>query len=470
MSDAGPKRPRFAKLSVQFFIHYMLLFLLLVCVGAAGAAGSFAYIYSHLDLDALNFDIAAIHQTAAEQGAEAAFLSAGLPEGSYLELLNEELVVTGQYGSPHPEGYRYRQSLFNRLLISYAPEYSFYYPDDSDTILMVVTPAFRRSMDFMRMLLIAAGAVLSLLILAVLVYSRVTSVVFLKPVTALLTGVHRIRDGDYGTRIRFRSRNELDELKTAINQMAERIEQETELRERAEKNQKRLILDISHDLKTPLTNIQGYTETLLQGPPADWDTLRQHLEIIFNNSRRANSVLKDLFDLARLENSLNEPELQVTDICEFLRLTLGSYVQELEANAMAYDFRIPDREWPVRLNQSLMERAVGNLLINGIKYAGPGTTLRVRLTRSRQGSVCITIEDNGPGIVAGDRDRLFQPFYRADASRSSRTGGTGLGLAISRAIVEKHRGTLQLDPDYGPGCRFTIMLPCLCTDVPDTPK
>lgn len=452
-------KPLFAKLSVQFFVNYMLLFLLLILIGLAAAGGSFAYIYNHLDLAALDFDISEVYKDVTALGLEEAFLKAELPPSSYIELIDSNLVVLDQYNSIHPLGFRYRQDLFNRILINYFPEYTFYYPDGSDTILLVVTPEFQQSMDFMQMLLVTFAIVLVCLILAVLIYARITSVVFLKPITQLLEGVNRIRDGDYTARIQFQSRNELDQLMTAINLMAEKIQQEIDLRERSEKNQKQLILDISHDLKTPLTNIQGYTETLLKSVPKDDETMRQHLEIIFSNSNRANSVLRDLFDLARLESSPTDPALEITDLCEFLRRTSGSYIQELEANDMAYDFMIPDLEWYAKINLRLMERAIGNLLNNSIKYAGPGTRLTVEIDTIVENQALISITDSGPGIEAEAQSQVFLPFYRTDASRNSRTGGTGLGLAISKAIVEKNHGSLRLDPSHSPGCRFMITLP-----------
>lgn len=257
-----------------------------------------------------------------------------------------------------------------------------------------------------------------------------------------------------------RSRRELERLMSAINRMDEQIRQEIELRERCEKTQKQLILDISHDLKTPLTNIQGYTETLLQEIPNDQQIAKQHLDIIYTNSRRASCVLRDLFELARLENSSMEPQLAATDLCEFLRIAAGKYIQELDAKAMEYDFIIPDLEWHARINGELMERAIGNLLNNSIQYAGAGTALTVRIDNDGHDAV-IAIEDNGPGIDPEAQAQVFLPLYRTDTSRSSRTGGAGLGLAISKAIVEKHRGSLCLDPAHTPGCRFILRIPLI---------
>jgi signal transduction histidine kinase len=128
---------------------------------------------------------------------------------------------------------------------------------------------------------------------------------------------------------------------------------------------------------------------------------------------------------------------------------------------MAYEFHIPDLEWYGTINAGLMARAIGNLINNSIKYAGPGTLVKLCAELTADGELAVTIEDNGPGIPPDAQTQVFLPFYRADASRSSRTGGTGLGLAISKAIIEKNRGTLTLDTDHTPGCRFRIVLPLI---------
>ncbi len=120
---------------------------------------------------------------------------------------------------------------FNRILINYYPEYQFYYPEESKEILLVVTPEFEQSYNFLKGLFIAFLGVLVCLLIAVIVYSKITSVIFLKPVNKLLEGVTDFSMGDYGTRIQFKSRNELGLVRDAFNDMAQRIQDEIQLRE-----------------------------------------------------------------------------------------------------------------------------------------------------------------------------------------------------------------------------------------------
>jgi len=276
----------------------------------------------------------------------------------------------------------------------------------------------------------------------------------------MLEGVNQIRDGDFSTRIQFKSRNELGRLRDSINGMAERIQAEILRREHSENNQKRLILGVSHDLKTPLTNIQGYAETAMAGLPEDQEPLRHHLEVILSNSQRANKLLNDLFELARYEASQPVENLNKVDICEFVRQMVSSHLQEMDAQELDYRFDIPDLEWFCNINTNEMERALGNLLINCIKYCGRNATVNLKVEESESTDrIRIILEDTGPGIRPEDQPYVFQLFFRSDESRNSRTGGTGLGLAISRTIVERHGGTLTLDPGYKAGCRFVIELP-----------
>lgn len=454
-------RTRLSTISMQFFFNYMLLFILLVLIGGMATAASLFYLYNRMDLASLNFDIEAISQDIDKNGLTQAWFNAQLPEDSYIEIISRDLKVKAEINSPHQVGYRYSQDFFNRILINYFPEYTFYYPENSNTILLIVTPEVKQGMDFVRMLLGTFGIVLICLVLAVVIYSQITSVMFVKPITHLLEGVNRIREGDYATRIQFKSHNELEKLKEAINGMAERIQSEISARERSENNQKRLILGISHDLKTPLTNIQGYAESVMATLPAEYDELNHSMEVILANSTRANKLLHDLFDLTRYDVSGLEMNLEAVDICEFTRQVLSSYIQEMDAQELSYQFDIPDDpEWTCLINRNQMERAMGNLLINCIKYCGRNATLLLQVEEAETtDQVRIILEDTGPGIQPKDQPYVFQLFFRTDESRNSRTGGTGLGLAISRMIVERHQGTLVLDPEYTDGCRFVITLP-----------
>lgn len=450
----------FKTLSMQFLLNYFLLFLVLILIGIALFTLSLYVLSAHYDLGSLDFDIVDIYEDMQASNMRTAYANAQLPKGSYVELIDENLIVTAQINSDHTAGYQYSQAFFNRILINYYPEYSFYYPENEKQILLVVTPEFDQSYKFLKGLIGSFIGVLLCLLIAVIIYSKITSVIFLKPINKLLEGVTSLSLGDYSTRIAFKSRNELGTLRDAINDMAQRIQDEIQLREKSEANRKQLIMDISHDLKTPLTNILGYTETLINNPDLAEATKEKYLNVVHVNSERANNLIKNLFEFSKLEIEVRETPMEKWDVCEFIRNIISSYINELETHQMTYDFNIPEDEFFCLLHPESFERAISNLIVNTIKHSGKKTHLLIEVVNDGA-SVQIIVQDNGKGVDPDFAQAIFDPFFRADRARNSKTGGTGLGLAISRAIIERHHGTLELDPVYQTGCRFVIEIPCV---------
>jgi len=452
------KRFSFRTLSMQFLLNYFLLFLVLIIIGIALFSLSAYVLSARYDLGSLDFDIVSIYDDAQEENLQNAYINARLPKGAYVEVIGEDLIVKAEVNSIHSVGYQYSQAFFNRILINYYPEYQFYYPEESKEILLVVTPEFEQSYNFLKGSFIAFLGVLTCLLIAVILYSKITSVIFLKPVNKLLEGVTDFSMGDYGTRIQFKSRNELGLVRDAFNDMAQRIQDEIQLREKSEANRKQLIMDISHDLKTPLTNILGYTETLINNPDLDEASKEKYLNVVHVNSDRANNLIKNLFEFSKLEIESRETPLEKTDICEFIRKIIISYINELETHGMTYEFIIPEEEIYAMIHPESFERAFSNLIINSIKHSGPKTHVRLELLTVNN-LIHIVLEDNGKGINPIYSEAIFDPFFRADLSRNSKTGGTGLGLAITRAIVENHDGLVYLDKELLKGCRFIVEIP-----------
>jgi len=448
---------------MQFLLNYLFLFLVLIIIGIGLFSLSLYILSDRYDLGSLDFDISKIYTELKSNDLDYAYLNSNLPKGSYIEIIDDNLVVQSQVNSIHSIGYKYNQAFFNRILINYYPEYSFYYPDSEDEILLIVTPEFDQGYKFLQGLAFALIIVLICLVIAMIIYSKFTSVIFLKPIESLLDGVHSLSTGNYATRIDFKSRNELGTLRDAFNDMAQRIQDEIQLREKSEANRKQVIMDVSHDLKTPLTNILGYTETLMNNPDLDESAREKYLKVVHVNSQRANNLIRNLFELSRLEIESKEAIMKPVDICEFTRKIIISYINDLEANQMTYEFIIPEKELFCSINPEQLERAISNIIINSIKHSGKNTHVIINLTKYNT-HIKLSIEDNGKGIPNHLSNDIFDPFFRTDRSRNSKTGGTGLGLAISKAIVEKHLGHIYLDKEFENGCRFVMEIPCVpCT-------
>lgn len=217
-----------------------------------------------------------------------------------------------------------------------------------------------------------------------------------------------------------------------------------------EKKRMLLVSEISHDLKTPLASVQGYSEMLLEREVSDKDR-QDYLKLIHDNSVRTNVILQSLFMYSKLESAGFKPNAERTDICEFTRLILAEYITKFDDAGFTYEFEIPDKEIFASLDKNLFRRIYDNLIENSLKYNESGTKIEIAVREKE--NIEITISDNGIGIPKESRDKIFEPFYRANESYH----GSGLGLAIVRQLVELHGGTIELA--RGVGCCWIIKLP-----------
>lgn len=306
----------------------------------------------------------------------------------------------------------------------------------------------------------AGGLALYLLLLALFafLFSKATSIRIIRPLQKLCEGTRRLREGDYTARVHLRLKNEFAELQDTFNDMAQRIEAEMALRRQSEANRKRLILDISHDLRNPLASILGYAEHCLQRPERLQPDQAEALRVIRQNGQRANQLLSDLFELSKVESPAFTLNPSNVEVCEGLRRLCAELLPALEQAGFAYDFDIPEETAYVSLDLPQMGRVFHNLAENAVRYNERGVTVTVRLTLEAD-RVVILFEDDGVGVPASIAQDIFKPFVRSGAVRGPQPGGAGLGLSIAQKIVNAHGGTIELHAKDGPGCAFAITLP-----------
>ncbi len=228
--------------------------------------------------------------------------------------------------------------------------------------------------------------------------------------------------------------------------------------ERLEQVRKDFVANVSHEMRTPLASIVGYSETLLDGALEDLGNNRRFVEIIRNHAIRLNSIASDLLVLSELESGQNpgEPEgIQIADLLESAISTVepearGRGIRVLrgtieDARVLGYRFRL--------------EQALLNLLVNAVKFNREGGEVRVEARQNGDRQIQIAVSDTGVGIPSEDVPRIFERFYRVDKARSRRVGGTGLGLSIVRHVVERMDGRIKVESQLGKGSTFTIVLP-----------
>jgi two-component system, OmpR family, phosphate regulon sensor histidine kinase PhoR len=217
--------------------------------------------------------------------------------------------------------------------------------------------------------------------------------------------------------------------------------------------------NVSHEIKTPLTAIQGFVETLAQGSVDDPKEAQRFLEIIQKHVRRLVDIIDDLMQLACLERGgrMDRTRLRTIDIKALLAVAVQLCLPRAEEKKIFVEVTCPEN-LAAPMDGPLMEQAVVNLLDNAIKYSPDNSRVTVWVETSER-QICIHFKDQGIGIARKHLPRLFERFYRVDKARSRRVGGTGLGLAIVKHIVQAHGGQVTVESEQGRGSVFTLTIP-----------
>lgn len=228
---------------------------------------------------------------------------------------------------------------------------------------------------------------------------------------------------------------------------------------RLETVRKDFVANVSHELKTPITSIKGFVETLLSGAIDEPENARHFLQILSRQVNRLNRIVDDLLSLSRIEQSMEREAIEKKDT--ILLDVVDLAIQVCSGKASEKSIRI-ERDCPAQLkaqiNPPLFEEALVNLVMNAIQYSKPEAAIHIRGIR-HDGWVRIDVTDSGCGIAAAHLPRIFERFYRVDPGRSRKDGGTGLGLAIVRNIMSAHGGKVEVQSEPGKGSTFSLLVP-----------
>jgi len=229
---------------------------------------------------------------------------------------------------------------------------------------------------------------------------------------------------------------------------------------RLENLRRDFVANVSHELKTPITSIKGFVETLLDGAIKDPVEAERFLKIVAKHADRLNAIIEDLLMLSRLEQDGKEGmEMQKTGLCGLM----NSAVEVCARRAAEKNITIRvecSEELTATVNPPLIEQALINLIGNAVKYSADGKTVIVSVRAEKDG-IALSVKDQGCGIEERHLERLFERFYRVDSGRSRQEGGTGLGLSIVKHIAQAHGGTVSVQSRYGEGSTFSIFLPAV---------
>jgi two-component system phosphate regulon sensor histidine kinase PhoR len=230
----------------------------------------------------------------------------------------------------------------------------------------------------------------------------------------------------------------------------------TEVR-RLEAVRRDFVANVSHELKTPLTSISGYAETLLVDS-ADAVTTERFLRTILSNARRMQRLVDDLLDLSRIEAGRWQPTLTQVDVAAVARESWSALAGRADSHRVELVLDLAPDAAAIQADLDALRQVLTNLMDNSLRYTPDGGRIVCR-TRRTAGSVALSIRDNGSGITREHLPRIFERFYRADKSRSREEGGTGLGLAIVKHLVEAHGGRVTAESERGSGTTVTCVFP-----------
>lgn len=224
-----------------------------------------------------------------------------------------------------------------------------------------------------------------------------------------------------------------------------------------ENTRREFIANISHELKTPLTNILGYAETLLDGALDDKSVAKEFVEKIANNGRELQNLIEDIFTITASETGKLKLNMTTLSLAPFLKEQTDRHRLHLEEKKLALKMNVPQAAH-VMADKKALEQIVGNLLDNAIQYTHPGGEVTLTVRPELQG-FWIEVSDTGVGIDPKDLPHIFERFYRVEKSRAKGLGGTGLGLAIVKHLVVAHGGKVEAESKPNHGSTFKVFLP-----------
>jgi signal transduction histidine kinase len=274
----------------------------------------------------------------------------------------------------------------------------------------------------------------------------------------LQDATRRLGAGDLSARAPEAGGDEVADVAATFNTMARELAARDEALRTSDRLRRQMLADVSHELKTPLTAMRGYVETLhMSDVVLDPATRERYFATLERETCRLDRIVKDLLDLARLENGVGDLDVRTFAIGRVFDHVMHRHEQDAYARSVTIRTRVADAADQVVADPDRIEQVIENLFANALRHTPNGTT--IDLTAEALGeSIALSVTDAGSGIPAGDVPHVFERFYKADPARRSGSDGSGLGLSIAKAIVERHGGTIQVESRPGRTV-FTIRLP-----------
>lgn len=286
-----------------------------------------------------------------------------------------------------------------------------------------------------------------------------------KPIAKLKVGVEEISKGNYSVKVErdiVADLGFIGLLVDSFNEMALKLQESEKMKYEYEENRKTLIANISHDLKTPISSVQGYIEAIQDGVVISPEKVSKYLKTIYQNTVYMDKLIDDLFLFSKLDLQKLDFQFENVQIGAFMQDLMEEFQFELEEKKLNFHYaNLMERDCLIAIDRKRLHQAFRNVIGNAVKYGThQDLTIKIELDREEE-FIVIKIEDNGPGIPEDKLPSIFNSFYRIDNERTKDLMSTGLGLAIAKELVQAHGGSITVASIEKEGTCFTIRLPVI---------
>lgn len=359
-----------------------------------------------------------------------------------------------KYGEPtlaEETGYYYNE------LEKYVKQIDFEFSDGAAGSLFVIT---KTSFLISRHLLLEMFvAILLILIFTGFVLTQWIQKGVLKPVDELNVAMRKIKEGNFDYTLQTDAKGEIGDLYRNYEDMRLRLKESTEEKRQNEQQNKELISNISHDLKTPITAIKGYVEGIMDGVADTPEKMDKYIKTIYNKAMDMDKLINELTVYSGIDNNRIPYNFHRINVADYFGDCVEEVGLDLESRGIHLDYsNLVDPATVVIADPEQMKKVINNIISNSVKYMNKShRTIDIRIL-DEVDSIRVEIEDNGKGIAPKDLQRIFERFYRTDASRNSAQGGSGIGLSIVKKIIEDHGGYIWATSREGEGTCIHFVL------------
>lgn len=435
----------------QLFRNYIFVMAIIISLGLSAYTLNKSYVDSQINKTVFDTEIFLFDYP---QGLDYALSNQNLEENDYLLIFDNSYKVLDVYNYDLVVGQQLDVYEFQAIYDS-NQLYHYLFTDDDEKyqIILYLAPLEKNTL-----LIVAIISIATLLFFVfTIVLATRTGKNIIRPLNLIRDGVHEISKGNYDHVIQFETGNEMEHIRDDINLLSNQLKTEISRRKKLEAQRNQLILSLSHDIKTPLTNVIGYSQMLLQQENLD-KNIKPSLEIIHKYGLTAAQLSDELFDYTKLNNNDQHLQTSAYDVVELIRIKLIEYVNEFESLNITYSLELPNHPITCQIHLTSFNRVLDNLLQNSIRYNHQDFNIHLAVFLENQ-DVKICLSDNGIGIPLAYHETIFDPMVRVESSRNRNLGGTGLGLSIAKQIMLNHAGDIIIDSSYSDGAMFILTLP-----------